>query len=96
MTLSYLAIRVATLLREAGDDGMSLTEIETAAGTRWAQRHITALCRNGYVIGEQSGRYFLVHEPDVEQESPSPIQPAEDIKPTLFAVSSSPYQAEAA
>jgi squalene cyclase len=65
--VSAVVHRVAVVLREAGEDGLTLAEIETAVGTRWALRVIGSMNRNGYAIGEQNGRYFLVSEPDVER-----------------------------
>jgi hypothetical protein len=62
--LSPLAPLIATALREAGDEGLTLREIEVAVGTRWALRVIRAMCRAGYVIGsDMHERFVLVREP---------------------------------
>jgi hypothetical protein len=60
---SPLVPRIADVLRSAGEDGLTLREIEAQAGTRWALRVICSMCRHGYNIGEQDGRYVLVVEP---------------------------------
>jgi hypothetical protein len=56
---------IADALREAGDEGCTLAELEVAAGTRWALGVIRQMNRAGFNIGEMAGRYVLVHEPDL-------------------------------
>lgn len=63
MPPSPLARCIADALRNAGEDGLTLREIEVQAGTRWALRVIRQMCRHGYNIGEQADRYVLVVEP---------------------------------
>jgi hypothetical protein len=61
--LSPMASRIADALRNAGEEGLTLREIEVQVGTRWALRVIRSMCRQGYNIGEHAGRYVLVVEP---------------------------------
>jgi hypothetical protein len=73
ITLPALAVRVAKVLREAGDEGLTLREIETAVGSRWCLRVIRSMCRAGYNIGETAdGHLVLVIEPeDKDREAPA-------------------------
>jgi hypothetical protein len=74
--VSALAYRIAGVLRDAGEDGLTLAEIEAQAGTRWALRVIRSMNRNGYVIGEQAGRYYLIAEPGVERATDTTTLPS--------------------
>jgi hypothetical protein len=86
--LSPLALRIADAFRNAGEDGLTLREIEVQAGTRWALRVIVQMCRHGYNIGEHAGRYVLVVEPAEAERavnttaSPSPVAGGEVATPS--------------
>lgn len=65
MTLALLKSRTAAALRDAGDDGLRGPAVAQVAG-RWWERVIHALRRDGYVIIDQWGVYYLVEEPGAE------------------------------
>jgi len=67
--LAPLTVRVADVLREAAPEGLTLAEIASAIGTRWPRRHITALHRAGFVLGEQHERFFIAREPAFREPS---------------------------
>lgn len=70
--LSFHALRVLDALREAGSEGLTLREIETAVDTRWARSLIEKLqktprCTIG-IDHRNDGTedpYILVADPDV-------------------------------
>lgn len=65
--LPNMTLLVADALRETADDGgLTLAELEAKVGTRWALRHIYTLNRSGFNVGEDDGRYVLVHDPERE------------------------------
>lgn len=62
---SVLISRVAEALREAGDEGLTLSELEVAAGTRFVPRLIGLMQAGEFTIGKDNDRYVLVAERDV-------------------------------
>lgn len=69
MSISLLTVAAATALRES-EDGLTLQELGAAIGTRWPERVVRAMQRDGYVLGEEHGRLHLVV--DVERTSGNP------------------------
>lgn len=69
MNQGALIARTADALREASDEGITPTELAAKVGTRWIGRIITLMQRNGFTIGEQDGRFYLVSEREVERAS---------------------------
>jgi hypothetical protein len=56
--------QVLDALRDS-DGGLTLSEIETLVGTRFALEKIYTLNRHGFTVGEWDGRYELIAEPKV-------------------------------
>jgi hypothetical protein len=66
MPLTHRELAVLAALREqsvSGADGLSWPDVARIGDTRWPERVIRALRSAGYVIGEDQGQLFLVHEP---------------------------------
>lgn len=61
--LSSLSLAIADRLAAAGDDGVSLRDLEVEFHTRYAGDKVRSLCRNGWVIAEDQGMLVLVHDP---------------------------------
>lgn len=100
MSLHPLGPAAARTLRET-EDGLTLRELGARIGTRWPERVVRGMQRDGYVLGEQHGRLYLVVDVDDgrrgSQVLPSPVPPAPAAvvsAGTLFEVErepSSPY-----
>jgi hypothetical protein len=75
MNQGALIARTADALREASDEGITPTELAAKVGTRWIGRIITSMQRNGFTIGEQDDRFYLVSEPGVERASDTEDSP---------------------
>jgi hypothetical protein len=56
---------VAEALRDAGDTGLTLSELEVAVGTRFIPRLIKLMQDGPFTIGMDGDRYVLVAERDV-------------------------------
>lgn len=99
--LSAWALRAASLLRDAGEDGVPYAEMRDELGID-PENVMEELRRHRYVIGEQHDVYYLVHEPPAAAVStPSPIAalPAprrSDMPERLFEPDTTHFRAEAA
>jgi hypothetical protein len=62
---SVLISHVAEALREAGDEGLTLSELEVAVRTRFVPRLIGLMQAGEFTIGKDGDRYVLVAERDV-------------------------------
>lgn len=61
---SVLISHIAEALRDAGE-GLTLSELEVAAGTRFVPRLISLMQKGPFTIGKDGDRYVLVAERDV-------------------------------
>jgi hypothetical protein len=58
VSLRLLIPAAAKALREA-EDGLTLQELGATIGTRWPDRVVRAMQRDGYAVGEEAGRLHL-------------------------------------
>lgn len=72
--MSAYAIRAASALREAGEDGIGYADLRDALGIP-PKGPLEELRRHGFVVGEQLDTYFLVHEPVSSEPPVSAAQP---------------------
>jgi hypothetical protein len=63
VSLHPLVPAAARALRET-EDGLTLRELGARIGTRWPERVVRGMQRDGYVLGEQHGRLYLVVDVD--------------------------------
>jgi hypothetical protein len=84
VSLRLLVPAAARALREA-EDGLTLQELGAAIGTRWPDRVVRAMQRDGYTVGEERGHLHLVV--DVGRTVSNPPDPSADMPRGVGAAS---------
>lgn len=71
MSMGVLTSEAIQAFRDC-EDGLSVQELGARIGTRWPERVVRAMVRDGYVLGEEHGRLYLAGEPGVERTASNP------------------------
>lgn len=85
---SVLISHVADALREAGDEGLTLSEMEVVAQTRFVSRLIGLMQAGPFTIGMDGDRYVLVAERDVGRRADLAAHPPAAVNGRVSASSS--------